>query len=84
MEPITGLAWAGARTDRYAETVPFRDVLGLRVAFAGDHQAVFTLPGGALVEVFGPGDPDLRAPDGTVHELTAHPAPGPDRDRGDA
>jgi catechol 2,3-dioxygenase-like lactoylglutathione lyase family enzyme len=126
MEPIKGLAWAGTRTDRYAETVAFfRDVLGLRVVFAGDHQAVFALPGGALVEVFGPGDPDhdhfatgpvvgflvddieagraeleragvellgplggapetgrwahFRAPDGNVYELTAHPAPGPDR-----
>jgi predicted enzyme related to lactoylglutathione lyase len=28
------------------------------VTFAGDHQAVFTLPDGANVEVFGPGDPD--------------------------
>ncbi len=59
MEPITGLGWVGTRTERYAETTAFfRDVLELPVAFVGEHQAVFTLPGGALVEVFGPGDPD--------------------------
>jgi catechol 2,3-dioxygenase-like lactoylglutathione lyase family enzyme len=59
MEPITGLGWVGTRTERYAETTAFfRDVLGLPVAFAGAHQAVFTVPGG-LVEVFGPGIPTM-------------------------
>jgi catechol 2,3-dioxygenase-like lactoylglutathione lyase family enzyme len=59
MQPIRGLGWAGTRTDRFAETTAFfRDVLGLHVAHASDHQVVFSLPGDALLEVFGPGDPD--------------------------
>src|SRR3712207_4439545 len=57
MEPIRGLGWAGTRTERFAETTAFfRDVLGLRVALERPHQVVFSLPDGALVEVFGPGD----------------------------
>jgi len=59
MQPIRGLGWAGTRTDRFAETTAFfRDVLGLPVAHASGHQVVFALPGDALLEVFGPGDPD--------------------------
>jgi catechol 2,3-dioxygenase-like lactoylglutathione lyase family enzyme len=59
MQPIKGLGWAGTRTDRFAETTAFfRDVLGLPVAHASAHQVVFSLPGDALLEVFGPGDPD--------------------------
>ena len=59
MEPIRGLGWLGTRTERFAETSAFfRDVLGLPVVFEHPHQVVFGLPGGALVEVFGPGDPD--------------------------
>ena len=59
MQPIRGLGWAGTRTDRFAETTAFfRDVLGLPVAHASAHQVVFSLPGDALLEVFGPGDPD--------------------------
>jgi catechol 2,3-dioxygenase-like lactoylglutathione lyase family enzyme len=59
MQPIKGLGWAGTRTDRFAETTAFfRDVLGLPVAHDSAHQVVFSLPGDALLEVFGPGDPD--------------------------
>ncbi len=59
MQPITGLGWVGTRTDRFTETTAFfRDVLGLPVTYAGAHQVVFSLPGDALLEVFGPGDPD--------------------------
>ncbi len=59
MLEIHGLAWAGTRTERFAETTAFfRDVLALRVVHDTPHQVVFALPGGALVEVFGPGDPD--------------------------
>ncbi len=59
MLEIHGLAWAGTRTERFAETTAFfRDVLGLRVVHDTAHQVVFALPDGALVEVFGPGDPD--------------------------
>ena len=59
MPAVHALGWAGTRTDRFPETVAFfRDVLGLRVVHEGPHQVVFSLPDGALVEVFGPGDPD--------------------------
>ncbi len=59
MQPITGLGWVGTRTDRFTETTAFfRDVLGLPVTYAGAHQVVFSLPGDALLEVFGPDDPD--------------------------
>ena len=59
MQPIRGLGWAGTRTDRFAAPPAFlRDVLGLPVAQASGHQVVFALPGDALLEVFGPGDPD--------------------------
>jgi catechol 2,3-dioxygenase-like lactoylglutathione lyase family enzyme len=56
---VRALGWAGTRTERFADTVAFfRDVLGLQVVHDVAHQVVFALPDGALVEVFGPGDPD--------------------------
>ncbi len=56
---VQQLGWLGTRTDRYHEMVTFyRDVLGLRLVHEVPDFAVFELPTGDHVEVFGPGDRD--------------------------
>ena len=56
---ITGLRWAGVRSDR-AEALArfFADVLGLRLIRGQPDMWVFELPDGPHVEVFGPSDTD--------------------------
>jgi catechol 2,3-dioxygenase-like lactoylglutathione lyase family enzyme len=52
---VLSLAWVGTRTTEYAATVGFfGDVLGLRVHSTETDFAVFEVPDGATVEVFGP------------------------------
>jgi len=52
---VRGLGWLGTRTERWAELVAFyKDVLGLRAVVDGTEFAVFELPDGSQVEVFGP------------------------------
>jgi catechol 2,3-dioxygenase-like lactoylglutathione lyase family enzyme len=52
---VLGLAWLGTRTERYEEMVGFlRDVLGADVDHEEPDFAVFKLPDGAKVEIFGP------------------------------
>ncbi len=54
-----GLSWLGTRTRRFDETVRFfGGTLGLRVEHEEPDFAVFRLPNGDTVEVFGPGDRD--------------------------
>ncbi|HET7718075.1 MAG TPA: VOC family protein [Bauldia sp.] len=50
-----GVGFVGMRTDRLAETIDlFENVLGLPLTRHTGDFAVFTLPDGALVELFGP------------------------------
>jgi len=52
-----GLVWLGTRTHNFDETVEFfGDAIGLHKALEELDFAVFRLPNGATVEVFGPGD----------------------------
>ncbi len=52
-----GLAWLGTRTHNFEETATFfGDTLGLRKVHEEPDFAVFRLPNGDGVEVFGPGD----------------------------
>jgi catechol 2,3-dioxygenase-like lactoylglutathione lyase family enzyme len=52
-----GLVWLGTRTPNFDETVRFfRDNLGLQESLEEPDFAVFKLPNGDTVEVFGPGD----------------------------
>jgi predicted enzyme related to lactoylglutathione lyase len=52
-----GLVWLGTRTRNFDDTVRFfGDTLGLRKAHEEPDFAVFRLPNGDTVEVFGPGD----------------------------
>ncbi len=52
-----GLVWLGTRTRNFEDTVRFfGDALGLRVAHQEPDFAVFRLPNGDTVEVFGPDD----------------------------
>jgi len=52
-----GLVWLGTRTRNFDDTVRFfGDTLGLRAVHEGPDFAVFRLPNGDKVEVFGPGD----------------------------
>jgi predicted enzyme related to lactoylglutathione lyase len=54
-----GLAWLGTRTESFDETVGFfGGTLGLSKAHEEPDFAVFELPNGDKVEVFGPGDRD--------------------------
>ena len=56
---IKGLTWTGIRTADYDAMVRlFREVLGLPVAHEQPDFAVFRLPNGDTVEVFGPTDTD--------------------------
>jgi predicted enzyme related to lactoylglutathione lyase len=50
-----GLAWLGIPTERFEPTVAFfRDVMGLEVERLEEDFAILRLPGGEVVEVFGP------------------------------
>ena len=52
-----GLVWLGTRTHNFDETVRFfGDTLGLQQPIEEPDFAVFRLPNGDTVEVFGPGD----------------------------
>jgi catechol 2,3-dioxygenase-like lactoylglutathione lyase family enzyme len=52
---VLGLAWLGTRTEQYQPMVDFlRDVLGADVDHEESDFAVFKLPDGAKVEIFGP------------------------------
>lgn len=54
---VTGLTWAGTRTDRYEETVSFfADVLGIDLVDREHGFASFKTARGDKIEVFGPGD----------------------------
>ena len=55
---VLRLNWVGTRTPEQASTVAFfRDVLGLPVLDDPGDFTVLAVPGGATVEVFGPGSP---------------------------
>ncbi len=54
-----GLVWLGTRTRRFDDTARFfRDTLGLHAEHEERDFAVYRLPNGDAVEVFGPGDTD--------------------------
>jgi predicted enzyme related to lactoylglutathione lyase len=54
-----GLVWLGTRTRKFDDTVRFvGDTLGLHMEHEEPDFAVFRLPNGDKVEVFGPGDRD--------------------------
>lgn len=58
---VTGIGWAGTRTDGYGAMVEFlTSVLGLAVTRQQPDFAVLGLPSGDTVEVFGPSDQDHR------------------------
>jgi catechol 2,3-dioxygenase-like lactoylglutathione lyase family enzyme len=52
---ISGVIWAGTRTDRYEEMVAFaRDVLGMKIEEEDEGLTLFRLPDGDALEVFDP------------------------------
>ncbi len=54
---IKGLTWLGTRSDRYeAMLVFYRDTMGLELHLQEPDFAVFSLPDGSKVEIFGPSD----------------------------
>ena len=56
---VKGLAWLGTRTQEFeAATRFFGETLGLSAEHEEPDFALFRLPDGARVEVFGPGDRD--------------------------
>ena len=56
---VKGLVWLGTRTQKFDDTANFfRDTLGLRAEHEEQDVAVYRLPNGDTVEVFGPGDKD--------------------------
>jgi catechol 2,3-dioxygenase-like lactoylglutathione lyase family enzyme len=56
---VTGITWAGTRTERFEETVRFfRDIMGIEPAGAGGGFASLRMKSGAKMEIFGPDDPD--------------------------
>jgi catechol 2,3-dioxygenase-like lactoylglutathione lyase family enzyme len=58
---VTGIGWAGTRTDEYGAMVEFlTGVLGLELARQQRDFAVLHLPSGDTLEVFGPSDQDHR------------------------
>jgi hypothetical protein len=58
---VTGIGWAGTRTDGYGAMVGFlTGVLGLAVTRQQPDFAVLRLPSGDTFEVFGPSDQDHR------------------------
>ena len=58
---VTGIGWAGTRTEAYGPMVEFlTTVLGLAVAHQEPDVTALELPSGERFEVFGPGDQDHR------------------------
>ena len=58
---VTGIGWAGTRTDGYRAMVGFlTGVLGLTLEHEEPDFAVLDLPSGDTFEVFGPGDAEHR------------------------
>ena len=58
---VTGIGWAGTRTEAYRPMVAFlTTVLGLAVAHGDEEVTAFELPSRERFEVFGPGDQDHR------------------------
>ena len=58
---VTGIGWAGTRTQAYGPMVEFlTTVLGLPVAHQDEDVTALELPSGERFEVFGPGDQDHR------------------------
>lgn len=58
---VRRISWVGTRTTEHDATVEFfREVLGLPVLAAEEDFTVFTVPGGATMEVFGPRSPYNR------------------------
>jgi predicted enzyme related to lactoylglutathione lyase len=58
---ITGIGWAGTRTDDYGAMVGFlTTVLGMTVSYQERDFAVIDLPDGDKFEVFGPSDQNHR------------------------
>ena len=56
---IKGLSWLGTRTERFSELTAFyREAMGLEVDHEEEDFAIFKLPDGSKVEVFGPSDQD--------------------------
>src|SRR5918992_4343589 len=56
---IKSLSWVGTRTDRFSDLAMFyREAMGLEVDHEEEDFAVFKLPDGSKVEVFGPSDQD--------------------------
>lgn len=52
---VKGLIWLGTKTERFADMVAFyEEVLGLRPDIKEPDFAVYRLPGGGTVELFGP------------------------------
>jgi catechol 2,3-dioxygenase-like lactoylglutathione lyase family enzyme len=52
---VKGLIWLGTKTDRFADMARFyEEVLGLRPTIKEPDFAVYRLPGGEAVELFGP------------------------------
>ena len=61
MVKIVGLGWLETRTDAYEELVRFyRDGMGLPLDHSEPDFAIFRLPDGSRVEVFGPSDSEHR------------------------
>jgi hypothetical protein len=55
---IKGIIWLGTRTDRFTQMNDFcRDVMGLQQTLLEPGFAVFDLPNGDRLEVFGPEEP---------------------------
>jgi hypothetical protein len=58
---VTGIGWAGTRTEAYRPMVEFlTTVLGLTVAHQDQKVTAFELPSRERFEVFGPDDQDHR------------------------
>ena len=58
---VVGLGWLGTRTEAYEELVRFyRDGMGLALDHSEPDFAIFRLPDGSRVEVFGPSDAEHR------------------------
>ncbi len=63
---VKGVAWVGTRTDHFDAMLAFaRDVLGLKPTTSRPDFAVFQLPDGDRMEIFGPSDQEhvfMRCP----------------------
>jgi catechol 2,3-dioxygenase-like lactoylglutathione lyase family enzyme len=54
---IKGLNWLGVRTERFSELRTFyRETMGLEIDHEQEDFAVFKLPDGSKLEIFGPSD----------------------------